>query len=76
MSLPERLSDDRKLANRYREALLRIVQDPGDAWCKEYAMCDHIGCEKSHEHIELAQAALAIEEVMWPLKRDRGKALR
>jgi hypothetical protein len=57
----DELAEARQLAARYRAALHHIVavEHP---WCDGYAECDHVGCEASHRHVELATAALCLDD--------------
>lgn len=55
------LEEARQLNARYRRALERIAHSTERQWCRDYAMCDHVGCEASHKHTEIARMALDVE---------------
>lgn len=56
----------RAIVARYREGLRRVEREA--AWCRDYAMCDHVGCESAHRAWETARAALDVESAPWPLR--------
>jgi hypothetical protein len=60
----------RAIRSRYVKGLKMIVEQA--RWCKDYAMCDHVGCESAHRAYEIAEAALNVESVFWPIQTRRA----